>query len=44
MNAIELDDVTLAYGGRVVLADISLAIREREFVGVLGRTARARPR
>jgi zinc/manganese transport system ATP-binding protein len=36
VNAVELDRVTLAYGERVVLADISLAIREREFVAVLG--------
>ncbi len=36
MNALEFDNVTLALGGRAVLAAVSLAIRENEFVGVLG--------
>ena len=36
MNAIECDGVTLALGGRTVLADVSLAIHGKEFVGVLG--------
>ncbi len=35
-NVIELDHVTLAVGGRDVLADVSLAIRPGEFIGVLG--------
>jgi zinc/manganese transport system ATP-binding protein len=36
LKAVELESVTLAYGQRTVLADISLAISCREFVGVLG--------
>jgi zinc/manganese transport system ATP-binding protein len=36
VNAVALDHVSLAVGGRTVLADISLAIAEGEFVGVLG--------
>ncbi|HLH11592.1 MAG TPA: ABC transporter ATP-binding protein [Methylovirgula sp.] len=36
MNAIELRDLTLKLGGRVVLADISLAIPSGQFIGVLG--------
>ena len=35
-NVIELDHVTLAIGSRDVLADVSLAIRRGEFIGVLG--------
>ena len=36
MNAIELEHVTLAVGGRDVLVDTSFAIRRGEFIGVLG--------
>ena len=36
MNAIELEKVTLGFGARVVLAGIDLAIRDDEFIGVLG--------
>ena len=36
MNAIEFCDVTLIMGDRVVLAEVSLEIASREFVGVLG--------
>lgn len=36
MTAVSLDHVSLAVGGRPILADISLAIREGEFIGVLG--------
>ncbi len=36
MNAIALQDVTLAMGGRDVLRDVSFAIAGGEFVGVLG--------
>jgi zinc/manganese transport system ATP-binding protein len=36
MNAIELRDVTLVLGGRIVLADISLNIPAGQFIGVLG--------
>jgi zinc/manganese transport system ATP-binding protein len=36
MSAIEFRDVTLALGGRVVLADVGLDIAEGDFVGVLG--------
>ncbi len=36
MNAIELRDVRLALGGRVILDGVSLDIGAREFVGVLG--------
>ena len=36
MNAIELEQVTLARGGRNVLEDVSIAIRPGEFVGVFG--------
>ena len=36
MFAIELDRVTLARAGRIVLADVSLAIRPGEFIGVFG--------
>jgi zinc/manganese transport system ATP-binding protein len=35
-DAIVLDGVTLALGGRRVLANVSLAIRAGEFIGVLG--------
>jgi zinc/manganese transport system ATP-binding protein len=35
-NVIALDHATLAVGGRDVLADVSLAIRRGEFIGVLG--------
>ena len=35
-NAIELDRVTLARGGRVVLDGVSAAIRAGEFIGVFG--------
>jgi zinc/manganese transport system ATP-binding protein len=34
--AIELDRVTLARAGRIVLADVSMAIRPGEFIGVFG--------
>jgi zinc/manganese transport system ATP-binding protein len=36
MSAVEFCDVTLALGGRVVLADVGFAIAEGAFVGVLG--------
>ncbi len=36
MNAIELRDVTLALGGRTILANISLDIPAGQFIGVLG--------
>jgi zinc/manganese transport system ATP-binding protein len=36
VSAVALEGVSLAVGGRTVLADISLAIAEGEFVGVLG--------
>jgi zinc/manganese transport system ATP-binding protein len=36
VNAVEVSDLTLALGGRVVLADVGFAIAENEFVGVLG--------
>jgi zinc/manganese transport system ATP-binding protein len=34
--AVELDQVTLARGGRVILNDVSAAIRPGEFIGVFG--------
>ncbi len=36
LNAITIDNVTLAIGDRTILSDISLAIAEGAFVGVLG--------
>jgi len=36
VNAIELRDVSLTLGGRAVLSEVSLAIGEREFIGVVG--------
>jgi zinc/manganese transport system ATP-binding protein len=36
MNAIELRDVSLSLGGRLVLSEVDLQIAESEFVGVLG--------
>ena len=36
MNAVECAGLTLALGAREVLRDVSLAIRDREFVAVLG--------
>ncbi len=36
MNAVELADVTLSLGGRVILDQVSLSIGPGEFVGVLG--------
>jgi zinc/manganese transport system ATP-binding protein len=36
VSAVEFSGVTLAFGARVVLSNISLAIRDGEFVGMLG--------
>ena len=36
MSAVEFADVTLALGGRTILADVSFAIADSEFVGLLG--------
>jgi zinc/manganese transport system ATP-binding protein len=36
MNVVELDHATIGIGGRIVLADVSFAIRSGEFIGVLG--------
>jgi zinc/manganese transport system ATP-binding protein len=36
VTAIELTGVTLAFGARTILANVDLAIRDNEFVGVLG--------
>lgn len=36
MSAVELAGVTLAFGARTILSGIDLAIRDSEFVGVLG--------
>jgi len=36
VNAVDFNDVTVTLAGRAVLAGVSLSIREREFVGVLG--------
>lgn len=36
MNAVSLDHVTLAVGGATILSDISLAVGEGEFIGLLG--------
>ncbi|HVZ14117.1 MAG TPA: ABC transporter ATP-binding protein [Bauldia sp.] len=36
MNAIDLAGVTLKLGGRTILDNVSLSVREGEFVGVLG--------
>jgi zinc/manganese transport system ATP-binding protein len=36
MNAIEIEGLALALGGRTVLRDVSLSIRAAEFIGVLG--------
>jgi zinc/manganese transport system ATP-binding protein len=36
MNAVALDRVTLGFGARAVLGDVSLSIAEGSFVGVLG--------
>jgi ABC-type sugar transport system ATPase subunit len=36
VSAVELNGATLAFGARTVLAGIDLAIRDNEFVGVLG--------
>lgn len=36
MNVVEIDGLTLALGGRTILRSVSLAIRDGEFVGVLG--------
>jgi zinc/manganese transport system ATP-binding protein len=36
MNAVEFDHVTLSYGGRRILSDVSFAIRQGDFVGLLG--------
>jgi len=36
VTAVDLEGVTLSVGGRAVLSEISLAIAEGEFVGVLG--------
>ncbi len=36
MNAVAFDHVTLAYGGRRVLSDVSFAVPQGAFVGLLG--------
>ncbi len=36
MSAVELDNLTIGIGGRVILRDVTLAIGSGEFVGVLG--------
>ena len=36
MSAVEVADLTLALGGRTVLAGVSFAVQDQEFVGVLG--------
>lgn len=36
MNAIEFDKVTLTYGGRRVLSDVSFSIPQGAFIGLLG--------
>jgi zinc/manganese transport system ATP-binding protein len=36
VSAVELSGATLAFGARTVLSDIDLAIRDSEFIGVLG--------
>ncbi len=36
MSALTFSNVTIALAGRAILSDVSLAIAEREFVGVLG--------
>ncbi len=36
MTALALDGVTIALGGRTILSDVSLAIQEGEFIGMLG--------
>jgi zinc/manganese transport system ATP-binding protein len=36
VKAVELADVTLALGGRTILAGVTFAIEDNEFVGVLG--------
>ncbi len=36
MSAVDADGLTLKLGGRTVLRDVTLAIRDMEFVGVLG--------
>jgi zinc/manganese transport system ATP-binding protein len=36
VNAVEIEALTLVLGGRPVLRDVSLAIRQGEFIGVLG--------
>ena len=36
MASVEFDNVTIAVGGTIVLSDVSLAIADGEFVGVIG--------
>jgi zinc/manganese transport system ATP-binding protein len=36
MSSVDLNDVTLAFGSRTVLSNITLAIENSEFIGVLG--------
>ncbi len=36
MTAIAFEGASLALGGRLILSDVTFAVREREFVGVLG--------
>lgn len=36
MTSVELIGVTLAFGARTILANVDLAIRDNEFIGVLG--------
>jgi len=42
--ALELDSVSFGYGKGAVLADLSLGLREGEFVSLLGRAGQARAR
>jgi zinc/manganese transport system ATP-binding protein len=36
VTAVELDKVTISLGGRAILSDVSLALEDAEFIGVLG--------
>ena len=43
MHVIQLDHITINYAGRVIFADLSWAIGDRDRVGLVGPNGRANP-
>ena len=34
---IKIDNITLSYGKKIVLKDLSLVLKERTFIGIIGK-------